>query len=277
MTATLPTTIAAAASLAPGPSLGADLRLVAHQVRAEQRSFWRNRSRAAFSIAFPLVFLVVFCAMNGNDRIEALGNITFATWFVPGILAYGLIMATFSNVAISTCIARDSGLLKRLRGTPLPAWAFFVGRIASTLLVASALVVATLALGIVAYGVTLRTSTLPALLVTLLVGSACFTALGLAITGFIPNADAAPAIVNLIVLPLTFISGIWVVMADAPTWLQHVAEAFPVRALAHGLQHAFDPATAGPGFDGKDLAILAAWTVVGVVVALRRFRWAPAR
>lgn len=276
MTTTLPVATAAA-GLAPNADLAESLRLVVHQVRAEQRSFWRNRSRAAFSIAFPLVFLVVFCAMNGNDRIESLGNVTFATWFVPGILAYGLIMATFSNVAISTCIARDDGLLKRLRGTPLPSWAFFAGRIASTLVVGAVLVGATLSLGVTAYGVAIRTSTLPGLLLTLLVGSACFTALGLAITAFIPNADAAPAIVNLVVLPLTFISGIWVVMSDAPAWLQDLADVFPVRALAHGLQHAFDPATTGNGIVGRDLAILGAWMVVGVVVAVRRFRWEPRR
>ena len=254
-----------------------DLRLVAHQVRFEQIAFWRNRSRAFFSIAFPLLFLVVFNAVNGDHRIAELGGISYATWFVPGILAYGLIMATFTNVAVATTIARDAGILKRLRGTPLPPWAFLVGRILSTLVTAAVLVAATLTLAVVAYGVTIRTSTLPGLFATLVLGSVCFTALGLAVTTLIPNADAAPAVTNVLVLPLTFISGIWMVQTDSTGWIGRTAKVFPVRALAHGMQHAFDPATAGTGVVGRDLLVLALWTAAGVLVGVRRFRWEAAR
>lgn len=254
-----------------------DLRLVLSQIRFEQRAFWRNRSRAFFSIGFPLVFLVVFNAINGSHRITELGGISYATWFVPGILAYGLIMATFTNIAISTAIARDTGILKRIRGTALPPWIFMAGRIGSTLVTAAVLVCVTLALGVGAYGVTVPTATLPGLLVTIVVGTICFTSLGLAITCAIPNGDAAPAIVNLLVLPLTFISGIWMVLSDAPVWLDSTAKVFPVRALAHGLQHAFDPATTGPGIEWGGLAVLAAWAAGGLVVCLLWFRWEPRR
>lgn len=254
-----------------------DLRLVATQIGFEQRAFWRNRTRAFFSVVFPLVFLVVFNAINGSHHISELGGISYSTWFVPGILAYGLIMATFTNLATSVAVSRDAGILKRIKGTPLPRWVFMAGRIGSTLVTAAVLVGATLLLGSLAYDVQIRTSTLPALIVTVAVGSICFTTLGLAATTVIPNADAAPAVLNILVLPLTFISGIWMVLSGAPGWLDLTAKIFPVRPLAHSLQHAFHPATTGAGFVWSDLAVLAAWTLGGLVVCLRWFRWESRR
>ena len=259
----------------PDARFRSDLRLALGQVRFEQRAFWRNRTRAFFSVAFPLMFLVVFNAINGNHDIGKLGGISYATWFVPGILAYGIIMSTFSNLAISTAISRDAGVLKRLRGTPVPSWVYLVGSVGSTLVTSTVLVAVTLALGAGVYGAHIRIETLLGLIATLALGSVCFTTLGLAVTAVIPNADAAPAIVNVIVLPLTFISGIWMVMAGAPAWLVTTAKVFPVRALAHGLQYAFDPATRGNGISGPDLAVLALWTVIGVRVFRQRFRWTP--
>lgn len=257
--------------------LRADLVLVAHQIRFEQRAFWRNRTRAFFSVALPLMFLVVFNAMNGGHHIEELGGISYATWFVPGILAYGLIMSTFTNLAVSIAIARDTGVLKRMRGTALPPWVYIAGRVGSTLVTATTLVAATLGLGVGAYGVHLRAGTLPGLVATVALGSVCFTVLGLAVTTIIPNADAAPAVANITVLPLTFISGIWMVLDDAPAWLSTVAKIFPVRALAHGLQHAFHPATTGSGIVGIDLLVLAIWTLVGLRICQRWFRWENGR
>lgn len=254
-----------------------DLRLVLAQIGFEQRSFWRNRTRAFFSVAFPLVFLVVFNAINGNHHIEEMGGIPYATWFVPGILAYGLIMATFTNLATSVAVSRDAGVLKRIQGTPLPNWAFMAGRIGSTLVTATVLVGATLLLGSVAYDTQIRTSTLPGLVTTIALGSICFTILGLAATTIIPNADSAPAVLNLLVLPLTFISGIWMVLDGAPGWLDTVAKVFPVRPLAHSLQYAFHPATLGAGFVWSDLAVLAAWSIGGMIVCLRWFRWESKR
>lgn len=259
------------------PSRRDTLTLLGRQIGFDQRAFWRNRSQAFFSIAFPLVFLIVFNAINGSHRIDERGGITYATWFVPGILVYGLIMATFANLATSLTVARDSGVLKRIQGTPLPRWIFMAGRIGSTLIAAVVLTGVTLAFGVFVYGVHIRVETLPGLLVSLVVGSICLTALGLAITTVIPNAEAAAAIVNLIALPITFISGIWFVLDGAPGWLDTIASVFPVRPLVHSLQHAFHPATTGSGLVPGDLAVLGAWTVVGIVVTLRWFRWEPRR
>ena len=254
-----------------------DLRLAVRQVGFEQRAFWRNRTRAFFSVGLPLMFLVVFNALNGSHHIDELGGITYATWFVPGILAYGLMMATFSNLAVGITVARDTGVLKRLRGTSLPTWVYIVGRVGSTLITAATLVAATLGLGVAVYGVHVRLATLPGLLATLVLGSMCFTVLGLAITAAIPNAEAAPAIVNVVLLPLTFVSGIWMVLTEAPTWLDVIAKIFPVRAFAHSLQHAFHPATTGTGIVRTDLMVLAIWTLVGLRICQRWFRWETRR
>lgn len=273
-TTTAPTAVVDHLAITTSPSSRRrDLRLAVRQIGFEQRAFWRNRTRAFFSVGLPLMFLVVFNALNGSHHIDELGGITYATWFVPGILAYGLMMATFSNLAVSITVARDTGVLKRLRGTSLPTWVYIAGRVGSTVITAATLVAATLGLGVTVYGVHLRLATLPGLLATLVLGSVCFTVLGLAITPAIPNAEAAPAIVNLLLLPLTFVSGIWMVLTDAPTWLDVIAKIFPVRAFAHGLQHAFHPATTGSGIVGTDLMVLAIWTLVGLRICQRWFRW----
>jgi ABC-2 type transport system permease protein len=130
----------------------------------------------------------------------------------------------------------------------------------------------TLALGVVAYGVHVRGATLPAVIVTLLLGTAAFTTLGIGITRFIPNADAAPVVVNLTILPLTFISGVWFPTSGMPSWLMHVANFFPIRPLAHALQYAFNPFTTGAGFSGSDLKTLVLWGVAGTVLMVRFLR-----
>jgi ABC-2 type transport system permease protein len=240
-----------------------DLALVGWQVRYEQRSFWRNRSRAFFSFLFPIMFLVIFASLYNGVRLSTRGNIPYNVYFVPGILAYGVITTTFVNMAISTAILRDEGVLKRMQGTPLPRWAFMAGRIGSTVVVVAAITALTLALGAVFWGVKVRGPTLPGFLLALLLGSACFTALGIGIVRFIRNAEAAPPVVNISILPLTFISGVWFVSDNIPSWLRHVAAVFPVHALADALQYAFDPRTRGAGIKGGDLLTLVIWLAVG--------------
>ncbi len=259
-------------SAVPASSLRRDLGLVAWQVRYEQRAYWRNRGRGLFTFAFPLMFLVIFASLNKGVRLHELGGLPYDDFFVPGILAYGIIGTTYVNMAISTAILRDQGILKRMQGTPLPRWAYVAARIGSTVLIVGAITVVTLALGATAYNVNVRAATLPGLIVTLLLGTAAFTTLGIGITRFISNAEVAPVVVNLTVLPLTFISGVWFPVNGMPKALADIANAFPIRPLAGGLQYAFNPHTAGPGFNGQDLRTLAIWTVVGVYLMLRTLR-----
>ena len=249
-----------------------DLGLVAWQIRYEQRAYWRNRGRGIFTFVFPLMFLVIFASLNKGAHISSLGGIPYDDFFVPGILAYAVIATTFVNMAISTAILRDQGVLKRMQGTPLPPWAYVAARIGSTVVLVLSMTVLTLALGVIAYGVHFRAATLPGLIVTLVLGTAAFTALGIGITRFIPNAEAAPVVVNLVILPLTFISSIWFPSAGMPTALVDIAKIFPIRALADGLEYTFNPHTVGAGLNGQDIKMLAIWTVIGIFVMLRFLR-----
>jgi ABC-2 type transport system permease protein len=250
-----------------------DLAIAARQLRFEQKSFWRNPAGAVFTFAFPLLFLVVFSTINSGQRLEERGGISFVTFFVPGILAFGLISACYTNLAIRMTMNRDFGILKRVRGTPVPTWAYLAGQVGSSLVVTFLLFLVTVGVGVVAFGVDFRTSTAAGLMVTLALGAACFCALGLAVSGVCPNADAAPAIVNFSIFPLLFVSGIFFPLDDAPEWLTTLAELFPMQRLADGLQYAFDPRTTGLGFNGGDLWSLLGWTVAGSLLALRLFRW----
>ena len=116
-------------------SLKRDLGLIAWQIRYEQRAYWRNRGRGVFTFVFPLMFLVIFASLNQGAHIASRGGIPYDAFFVPGILAYGVIATTFVNMAISTAILRDQGVLKRMQGTPLPPWAYVVARIGSTVII----------------------------------------------------------------------------------------------------------------------------------------------
>lgn len=249
-----------------------DLRLAAHQVLDEQRTFWRNRSRAFFSFALPLMFLVIFASLNHSDRLEDRGGIPADTFVIPGVLAYGVIMATFTNIATDLALARQTGVLKRMQGTPLPAWAFVAGRIGSAVLVAAAVSALTLLIAGLVYGVQVPAPTAPAVVLALALGTGCCAALGVAVVALISNSESAGAVTNGLVLPLTFISGVWGEFGGLPSWLHHVAELFPIEHLAHALQVAFDPRTTGSGIAGVDLLCLAGWLVAGVVLGLRVLR-----
>jgi ABC-2 type transport system permease protein len=236
------------------------MTLTAWQVLYEQRAFWRNRTRAFFSVLFPLTLLVLFNALYpGGD-------------FTPGLLGYAVVMATFTNLAIETARMRDAGVLKRMQGTPLPGHVYLAGRVGSTMLVAAAVSVLSLTVGPLAFGVDVPAATLPGLALALAVGTACFTALGIGVARIIPNADAAPAVVNGLFIPLSFISGVWGDPSGQPAWLLHVAQVFPIEHLTHWLRSCLDAGTAGPGIDRGDLLALAIWTFAGVRLTQRFLR-----
>jgi ABC-2 type transport system permease protein len=253
-------------STVPQSSWQRDLGLVGWQIRYEQRAYWRNRGRGIFTFAFPIMFLVIFASLDKGQTVSTRGGIPYDDFFVPGILAYGVIATTFINLAIGTAILRDQGVLKRMQGTPLPRWAYIAARIGSTVLIMLAMTVVVLGLGITVWGVDFRAGALPGLIVTLLLGTAAFTTIGIGLTRFIPNAESGPVVVNLIILPLTFISNIWFPTDSLPTALKDIASVFPIRALANGLQYVFDPRNRGAGFDAASLRVLAIWTVIGIVM-----------
>jgi len=251
-------------------------RLVVHQFRYDQKTFWRDPTTVFFTVALPLIFLFIFVSIFGNNPTEVDGRVVKgSTYYVPGILALAVVSATFFNLAISVTILRERGVLKRVRSTPLPPWIFMAGRILTATVVTLVLVVVVTLLGRLVYGVELPISTIPGLLATVVLGTAAFCALGFALTAVIPTESAAPAITNAVVLPLYFFSGIFIPNEDIPRGMQVIGDVFPVKHLFQALLTAFNPATEGAGFEPGHLAVLAAWGLVGLLVAVRSFEWAP--
>ena len=251
--------------------------LALRQVRYTNKSFWRNPASAFFTFAFPLMFLVIFTALFGNDTIRVFGEeINTSTFYVSAIAAFSIITATYTNLAISVSFTRDSGVLKRVRGTPLPAWAYLFGRIVHAILVAFLLVIIVAAFGAAFYHAKIPTRTLPAYLVTIVLGAASFSALGLAVTAVIPNADAAPPVVNASILPLLFLSDIFIPIQNPHAWYVTLAKVFPVYHFSQAMKAAyFSPV--GSGFRGTDLLVIGIWGVAGAVLAARFFSWEPRR
>lgn len=250
--------------------------LAVHQARYEQKSFWRNPPAAAFTFAFPIMFLVIFASLNSGSRISYLGNIKFNQYYTPGIIAFGVISATYTNLAMTLSNRRDAGILKRLRATPLPATAMFGGLLINAVVVAAVLVAIVTAAGMLFYGVTFPGHYL-ALLVSLLVGAACFCSIGVAVSALVPNADAAPAIVNFLLFPIVIISGVFFPVQPGSTW-SRIGDYLPVRHFVNAVFAAFDPRLPhGPthGFAGRDLLVLGIWTLAAGFLAVRRFRWEP--
>lgn len=252
--------------------------LALRQVKYENRSFWRNPAAAFFTIFFPIMFLVIFNLLFGNDEVSFPGgSVSGSTFYVPAIAAFSLITACYTNLAMSITFSRDEGVLKRKRGTPLPVVSFLGGRILHSTAIGVLMVAVVSAAGALFYDVDFPTERLPAILVTVIVGAASFCALGLAITSVIPNAEAAPAVVNITILPLLFVSGIFIPLDDAPEWLEKVTGVFPIKHFADALRAPFNPFLEGDGFEWLDLAVIAAWGVVGLILALRFFTWEPRR
>lgn len=242
-----------------------DAALALRQVRYENRAFWRNPPAAFFTFALPLLFMVVFNVLFGEGA---------ATFFTPGIIVFAVVTATFTNLAMSVAIARDQGILKRVRGTPLPTWAYLAGRIGHAVLIALLLVVIVAGFGFLAYGVGIPWDAMPAIALVLVVSAAAFSALGLAVAGVLPSADAAPAVVNAIVLPVLFISNVFVDMSNAPGWLDSVSHLLPVRHFADAMLALYRSGSAA-GWPWLEVGVIAAWGLIGVVAAVRFFSWEP--
>lgn len=248
--------------------------MVVHQARYDLTAFRRDPASVFFTAVLPVIFLSVLVAVFGGERLEGRG-VRLSTYYVPGILALAVVSGTFVNLAMAITTLREDGVLKRLRGTPLPPWVLIAGRVVSALALTAVVTVVLLLVGRLGYGVSLPGRTLPGFVLALLVGTAAFSCLGIALTGVIPSTSAASAITNAIVLPLYFVSGTFFPSESIPPFLTAVADVFPIKHLAAALFTSFDPATTGTGVATGDLAVVAVWGLVGAVVATRTFRWAP--
>jgi ABC-2 type transport system permease protein len=238
------------------------LTLAWQQFRFERKLFWRNPSAAFFNFLLPLLLLVLVAAAfaGDDDELEVL---------VPGVAGMGVLATTFTALAFNLTVLRDEGVLKRVRGTPMPPGAYLTGLIGSAAVNAFLQVGLVVVIGNVVYGVDWPDD--PVLLAMFAaLGVVCFASLGVAFAHAIPNEEAAPAYTNAVFLPLIFISGVFYSADELPEALKVIAEALPLKHLIDGLSMAI----VGGGGDAAAAALpLAAWAVAGVVVAVRFFRW----
>jgi ABC-2 type transport system permease protein len=238
------------------------MALAWEQFRFERKMFWRNPSAAFFNFLLPLLLLVLTATAFGVDD-DGLNTL------IPGIAGMGVLATTFTALSFNITVLREDGVLKRVRGTPIPAGAYLGGLMGSVTLNAFLQVIMVVAVGHFVYGVEWPAE--PGLLVVFTaLGVVCFAALGVAFSHAIPNEDAAPAYTNAVFLPLIFISGVFYSTDDLPEALKVIAEAFPLTHLIDGLSEAI---VGGSGDAWTAAAVLGVGAVAGLVLAVRFFRW----
>jgi ABC-2 type transport system permease protein len=257
-----------------------DRGIVLAQARMAILVALRTPRTVIFSIAFPIILLVLFNSIfnaGGNETTTLPSDVKLGAeaYFTAGIIAYAAALSTFTTLAVSLTTQRENGQLKRYRGTPMPPWTFIAGQIIRAEAQALTMAAVLLAIGAVAYGIPVPASTFPAFVLYLLLGTATLCSLGIALSAFAPTPDAASTIAPFTVVILSFISGAWIPVDQLPSWLEKVGQIFPLSHLALGLQTALSPGARGSGLEAGNVLALAIWALVGIPVASRRFRWEP--
>lgn len=246
------------------------MRLFLHQLRAEQKLFWRSRELAFFTFLLPILFFLLLGSAYGDEEINGVNGYQY---LLAGMIGYGAASTTFAGLALLLVIRRESGVLKRLRATPLPPGTYVGAVLASIILIFLVEAAILIAIGRFGFDVPLAGSML-SLVVVLLIGAASFAALGIGLTALIKSAEGSSAVVNALYLPLSFISGAFFSEDTFPGVLQALAAILP---LSHLIELTRDVMV----FDEEvwenlgNVAVILAWGVVGLVFALRGFRWEP--
>jgi len=247
------------------------------RVSVELKEFFRQREAVVFTVGFPVLLLLGLGAVLDYD----IGSgVDFSQYFTAGVIAAGIVGASLQNLGIYIASERSDGTLKSLAGTPMPASAYFVGKVVQVLAVAAVTTVLLLAVGVGVYGIDLPGASgwLTFGWVGLLGIAAC-TLLGIAVSSLAPNRRAASALISPIALLLEFVSGVFMPFGQLPHWLQVAASLFPVKWLAQGLRAVFLPDAlaadepAGSWELGRVALVLGLWCVIGLVLCLRTFRW----
>jgi ABC-2 type transport system permease protein len=240
----------------------------------QQLLFWRNREAAFFTFFLPIIFFLIFGSVYGDSTIkDGTTKVRGAAYLEAGMIGYGIASTAFAGLAITLVIRRESGVLKRVRGTPLPPATYLSATLASTLIVFGLQTGAILTLGRILYGV--HWPHLPlSLLITLVVGAGAFAAMGLAITTAVHSAEGSSAVVNAIYLPMAIISGTFFSPTSYPHFLRIIADVLPLTyftKLARDVMLHGEQVWTQPGA----LAWVAGWGAIGLAIAIRRFRWEP--
>jgi ABC-2 type transport system permease protein len=247
------------------------VRLLAHEIRTEQLLFWRNREAAVFTFLLPIIFFLMFGAIYGDDVIDH--RYKGAAFLEAGMIGYGVASVAFAGLAITMVIRRESGVLKRVRATPLPPATYLVAVLVSTLIVFAIEAVIIVLLARVLYGVHFPHQ-FASLVLALLLGAAAFAALGLGITGAVRSAEGSSAVINIVYLPMSIVSGTFFSTRHYPAFLKWVAEVLPLTHFTQLTRHVM--LDGRPIWtQGTQVLIVAAWGVVGLAAAVRGFRWEP--
>jgi ABC-2 type transport system permease protein len=248
------------------------MRLFLHELRAELRLYGRSRELAFFTFALPIIMFFLLGSVYGNDRIKAEHNVRGADYLLAGMLGYGAIATGFAGLSIMLVIRRESGVLKRLRATPLPASTYIAALLATTILAYAVEALVMIALGRIAFGTHVEHAV--SLALVLLLGIAAFTALGLALTSLIKSSEGSSAVVNAVYLPAAFISGAFFSSHSFPGFLRAIADVLP---LIYVIRLVRDVMLRGAQIWDRPgpVAVIAAWGIAGALVAARRFRWEP--
>ena len=237
-------------------------------------SFRRNPAASFFTIILPVIFMLLFGSIFGDDVTDSGAKVV--TYQVPGIIALSVVSAAFLNLAMTSVYRREVGQLKRIRSTPMPPLVYILAQVAAAFVIVAFMTLLMVVIGRLLFGVTFNLDTLPTFVISLIIATASFAALGLAITAIIPSQDAAPAITNFIVLPLYFVSDVFLITDDQTSGvIKWAGDVFPVKHLARSLQDSFNPLADSISIPWTDWAVMAAWGGFGVVVASRTFRWTP--
>lgn len=245
------------------------MRLFLHQLRSEQLLFWRNREAAVFVFVFPpMLYLLLGAVYDGEIEGRPAADVLLA-----GLIGYGCANTAFAGLAITLVIRRENGLLKRVRGTPLPAPTYLASVVASILSVFVLQMLVTIGLGVALYGAA-GPERWGQLALSVVVGVAGFAGMGFGIASLIRSSEGASAVVNLVVLPMAFLSGSFGPTRDYPAVLRAVADVLPLTYFNDLLERAYlrdQPIWGDPGA----IAIVLAWGAAGLLVAWRRFGWQP--
>ncbi|HWD53702.1 MAG TPA: ABC transporter permease [Acidimicrobiales bacterium] len=252
------------------------LAMVAHQVRYDTLALVRNPTAQGFAFGMPIAFLVLFVAIFGNGTMHVDGHaVKGSTYYVAALTVFAIVDVAFMAMVIAMVERREHGVLRRRRATPQPAWTVIAGTAITSIMSGAVSAALLLAVGRLAYGATVAPAAVPALLVAVAVGVVVFCALGFAVAGLIKSFDSAQPVVTALALPLMFISGVFIPWGIIPHWLQQVSGVFPVRPLAVAILDPYLAHHGAGGWSASSYAVLAAWGLAGVVVAVRRFGWAP--
>ena len=239
--------------------------------------FRRNPAATFFTVVFPVMFLVIFGFVFGNENIESDGNtVKVATFIVPGILTLSIVSATFVNLAMGQVFRREFGQLKRLRGTPLSPLAYMIGQILASLVIVVFMTILVTIIGRVFFGVTFNLSSIGVFALSVGIGSMAFSALGLSVTAIIPNQDSAPAFTNAMVFPLYFVSDVFFFSEEESTgFFSKVGDVFPIKPLNESLRDSYNPFIESVSVPWSKWAVVAAWGLFGVLAAAKFFKWTP--